>query len=204
MKKLNLLLILGFIVSGCAEKRESTQVVPPSNDSPATTPAAPNQPAREDHSNLPPPPPEAVLATGWVEIVINANSARTTVTNVAHFSTTRNACGKDAYGVINLDVWNSLTKSLNDVSKVDPNAPSALASGTNYCVPIPETYPYMNDTVEVKSEQGKKLLYENKDGQICSAVADPQVSNALLADIQKIILLADKEECPNGWGSALH
>jgi hypothetical protein len=186
MERLKLSYIAMLFAVGCgSQPSQPAQPTPDAND-----PAPVN-----DQRNGPPAPPEATVAKGWSELIINANSAKTTVSPFGHFATTRNACGKDAFGVVVLADWNSLAKNLNLAVEGTP-APQ------EYCVAIPESYPYMNDSVQVKLERETRTLYELKNGQICSNIQDHATADALLADVQKMILVADKEECPNGWGSA--
>jgi len=191
------------LMGGCSDQSNNTS--PP--ETPVAQPTAPTAPIDE----LSPTSPKVVYALGWASIEINANYAKTIVSIGSHFTTNRNACGKDAYGAIELDTWNSLAKNANLALQQPPREDT-------YCVDPPtDTYKYMDGTVEIKTisqdsgssgndvnnEHGLKsrALFEVKDGQICSTIADKAVSDALLAAINKIIVIADKEDCPNGWGS---
>jgi hypothetical protein len=184
MIQLRMMAIPVLLTLGCAAQPEVPKPIPANDQVPPGNQVV-----------LPPQPPEATTASNWTELTIQANSAKTTVSTAAHFATDRNACGKDAYGVMGLDDWNSLANHLNVAVLQEP-------ASTPYCVATPDSYPYMNDSVVVALTQGKRTLYELKDGQICSTVQDHQLSDALLADIQKVIVSADKEECAQGWGSA--
>lgn len=167
-----------LILSGC--NSESSQSVNPN---------------QEQDGGLSPTSPELVYSSGWTEMVIRANSAKTTVDPGAHFATNRNACGKDAYGAIDLEDWNALAKYTN-------LAIEGESRPEDHCVDPPaEANKYMDGTVEVKTPSGIKVLFEVKDWQICTRIKDAQVSDTLLKTIEKIILQADKEDCPNGWGS---
>jgi hypothetical protein len=138
---------------------------------------------------------QVVYAEGWSEALIQANYAKTVIDTTGHFSTTRNACGKDAFGVLSVEDWNLFAKSLNEISKEG-------LSSNEYCVPAPEDVSrFMDGEVELKLDQGKKTLYQYKSYEICSNIQNHQVSDQLLQVINKIIAHADQEDCPNGWGS---
>lgn len=143
-------------------------------------------------SNTPTPFPTSSLAEGWKTLTVQAWSAKTILDAFAHFSTTRNACGRDADGVLSLEDWNSISVHLNQAVQKE------LTQEASYCVPTPEAYPYMDDRVEVEIDlptfRGKKPLYEVKEGQICSTISDHTVSDALLNDINKFIKTADKQD----------
>ena len=144
---------------------------------------------------LNPTSPDIVYSEGWNELIIRANSAKTTIDTYAHFKTDRNACGRDAYGAIHLDDWNNLAKGVNFSIEKGP-------ANSWHCVPTPqEDRKYMDGTVEISAGGKKRILYQIMDGLICSSVGDPFTSNLLLSAINNIIIIADKEDCPNGWGS---
>ena len=177
-----LLVILGLNSPGCSDfsnSFQSTDDIPPPHREITLTPVSKN----------------IIYAIGWSDLLINANYAKTTVTVAAHFSTTRNACGKEAYGPIEMDAWNDLATHMNAAIKAGP-------SRNEYCVAAPLDGKYMDGTVEVKVNGATRTLYEFKDWQICSTIEDHKTSDALLALLNQLIILADKEDCPNGWGSA--
>ncbi len=175
--------------TGCASRVETTQNTPLV---PVETPAHPD------------PGPTLALSSGWSEVTIKANSAKTRISSGAHLSTTRNACGHPAYGGLDLDNWNKMANSLNTVLQKEPQR-------NEYCVSIPESWPYLvdssNDSVDVKMAEGTtrtilRLREDREEGvQICSTAQDKKASDDLLLAVTKIIHLADKEDCPNGWGS---
>jgi hypothetical protein len=59
------------------------------------------------------PGPAAVFAQGWLTIVMTANSATTKLDSLGHFETSRNACGHEAYGNIDVDLWNLISDQTN-------------------------------------------------------------------------------------------
>src|SRR6185295_17729057 len=67
----------------------------------------------------PPPAPaaEMVFSDGWSKVDIFANYAHTTIDSGAHFNTDRNQCGFDAYGALDINIWNGLAKDLNAFMK---------------------------------------------------------------------------------------
>lgn len=195
--------ILTFIFSllvfvGCGQKTPSTPVTADNSSSPTNGSGSDNNNNNGNNDNgLPATSPNVTYATGWSTVTINANYAKTTVNSTAHFSTTRNACGKDAYNVIALDEWNNFSKNVN----LAIQQPSLQEE---YCVPAPtDTYKYMDGTTKILTDHGERILYEVRDYQICSTIQDHQISDALLSVVNQIILDADKTDCPNGWGSAL-
>src|SRR5690242_5065026 len=91
-------------------------------------PVSPNQPPEEE---LTPTSNDVTYSSGWTEAVIVANSAKTTVDIGAHFSTTRNACGREAYGPIDLVIWNKFALNTNLA------ALKIQSGGTPYCTAPP-------------------------------------------------------------------
>lgn len=149
-------------------------------------------------TGLPAVSPDVVYAKDWSELVIQANFAKTTLTPGAHFLTTRNACGREVYGTVDLETWNGVAKYSNLAIQDPP-------SQTDYCVkaPMDSNEKYMDGIVEIQLAHEKRTLLELKNDEICSTIADHKVADELLKYINKVIMAADKEECPNGWGSAV-
>jgi len=186
------LVIVSASISGCAAPEE---VAPEPQQTPS---GSENLPPTDE---LNPRSAQVVYPSGWGEIVINANYAKTTVTVGAHFATTRNACGRDAYGGIDLATWNALAQNANLALQSEPN------TSEEYCVDPPaDALRWMDGTVDIKLPQANgtlktRTLYEARNGLICSTIRDKTVSDALLGTINQMVLIADKEDCPNGWGS---
>lgn len=173
------------LITGCGGQSNSTPSVPGVDSTPPTQPNTPDVPS--------------VKAIGWDSMVIHANWAKTDVTTGAHFATSRNACGKPAYGAIDGALWNTLATQMNAALKL-------ATLETETCVDTVYTTDNksMDGTVDViLSTTGKKTFLESKGSQICHKISDPQVATDLIASIQTIIVQADKEDCPNGWGSGL-
>lgn len=167
---------------GCNSGHENSAAPPPSS----------NTEHPDNHQNA----PEIVFATGWAAMVITANLAKTEVGVGAHFTTTRNACGKDAYGALSLEDWNNFATQANI-------AVQGLSQDPDYCVPLPED-DYLTRgglSVDIKLPHETRTLYEVRGDQICSSIQNHQASDALLKAISNVISAADKEDCPNGWGS---
>jgi len=184
MKTILLIFIL-TLSSGCFSQydrklNQDTNIQP----QPAEVPAQPE-----------PTPTPIALPVGWTELSWIANSAKTRISTGGHFTTSRNACGKEAYGGVELEAWNKMTTALNLAVQKEPLR-------EDYCVSIPETPPYMDGAVDVKIAGGTlRTIYQLKGDQICSTVQDSKISDDLLSAITRIIAAADKEDCPNGWGS---
>ncbi|MEO5969492.1 MAG: hypothetical protein ABIQ95_06160 [Bdellovibrionia bacterium] len=179
-----------ILITGCSSKPDDRQ----SNT--ANIPAPPTEP-----THLDPEPVPVAQAIGWTEVLIVANSAKTRVGTGAHFTTSRNACGKEAYGGIGLEAWNKLANALNKAIEKEPLR-------EEYCVSTPDPTPegkmppYMDGTVEVKTATGTvRNIFQLRGDQICGTIPDARASDDLLSAVSKIIAEADKEDCPNGWGS---
>lgn len=139
------------------------------------------------------PSPDLIFAEGWNEVAITANWAKTRLDHVAHFMTTRNACGRDAGGVITLDPWNRLARGLNAYVKMQPLKEPK-------CFPV-ELRAKMDGTAELITPSGKRQLIEVKGNEFCSYIPDAQVSREVFEVLDHVVQTADREECPNGWGS---
>lgn len=134
-----------------------------------------------------------VYAEGWDEIQMIANSAKTNVDNNGHFTTSRNACGKESFGALDTENFNKISRNMNLIGK-------QVLLKTPRCTPFPEGFK-MDGTAEVKMTAGKKLVFETHGGEICSYASDPKASDELLAGLDAVVKAADKEDCPRGWGS---
>ncbi|MCM2276648.1 MAG: hypothetical protein NDJ89_01060 [Oligoflexia bacterium] len=170
--------ILSILASGCGDPRGPEQGTPPATGGdPATSP-----PSGSPDVN------GALYAVGWDTVIINANYAKTTVDHVAHFLTTRNACGRDAYGAIELGVWNQFTESLNAAMLEAPLEEPR-------CRTV-ETYSKMDGTAEALLEGRKRLLFEVRGhSEVCTTIRDRATEEKLFSAITAIVLAADKEDC---------
>jgi hypothetical protein len=177
-----------------------------------------------------------VYADGWSDLTIIANQAKTEVSPGGHFSTSRNACGKEAYGAIDLAEWNAIAQGANAAVAAHP-----LAEET--CFPLPDSVTKMDGTAELTLFQHngatpaaapttgapngtapasvlalseassampsptpsatptKITIFTIRGSDACTTIADPAVARALLSAIDTLVVNADKEGCPNGWGS---
>lgn len=132
-------------------------------------------------------------ATGWSELKLQANFAKTTLDAMGHFETTRNACGKDAFGVLELEPWNRLVGTLNQV------ATETLLTEPR-CAPT-ENYSKMDGVAELVTPEGKRTIVDASGWQLCTYIRDPAFAQKVFEILEYVVLSADKEECPNGWGS---
>lgn len=170
------LIIVFFLASGC------------SSNSGQSTADAITTPSSEAS-----PIPAAIIADGWSQLLIQANWAKIRVDSFAHWTTSRNACGKDADGALNLPLWNRLVSALNHASVTAPLSEPRCHSH--------DSQSKMDGTAELTLNQGKRVLLEARDsGEICTTIRDEAESKKLLEAVQEIILIADQEDCPLGWG----
>ncbi len=145
------------------------------------------------------------LAEGWSQLIMIANYAKTTLDSMAHFNTSRNACGKDAYGAIqSSELWNQMVEYINAAIQAQPRSEA-------YCTPNSQELDAngyykksMDGNVEIKLADGsKRQLFETRGSDICTLIQDPALAKGLLSVLNQLVLIADKEDCPHGWGSAL-
>jgi hypothetical protein len=167
-------------------------------DSSSNTPS-PSQNTNGGSAVIPPPQLDNfVYAVNWDNVIIdNWNYAKTTVDTAAHFTTDRNACGKDAYGAVDNVTWNTLARDVNSVITTTP-----LDEKNLFCVP--DAYPYRivgDVTVVDLTNKKTRVLFTFVDSQICSTIRDPGVSNEVLDAINTIVLQADKEDCRRAPGT---
>jgi hypothetical protein len=168
---------LTFAAPGCLSNSE-TKVNASEGPAPATTP---------------PPSTTAIYAEGWNSMVITANYAKTKVDRIGHWTTTRNACGKDADGALELNFWNQLANAINKGIAVEPMSQSR-------CIPMPANTK-MDGVADVFLEQGVRTLLEVRGDEICTTIKDEKVAADLIEVISHVVDTADKEDCPGGWGS---
>ncbi|OFZ19691.1 MAG: hypothetical protein A2X94_16685 [Bdellovibrionales bacterium GWB1_55_8] len=186
MRRINLTGLLLVLVSACG----------PSNDGSGQSAGA-SAPEPEV-----PPSTEtrARYAEGWQEIEMIANFAKTKVGVAGHFVTGRNACGKEAYGALELAKWNALVESTNLAIKDEPLA-------EEYCIKLPEGVPgeryrVMDGIAEIKLDNGsKRTLFDTKGNETCTKIPNREAANQLITLLHAVVVAADIEDCPNGWGS---
>ena len=150
---------------------------------------------------LSPYSPQVIYATQWSEVMIQSNFAKTTISVGAHFSTTRNACGRDAYGAIPLNSWNELAEALNQAVNT--------SLSEEYCMPEAQELDqngyikkHIDGSVQIKLESKKMLeLFQAKDGMICTQLQDRKLAEKLHRSLNTQVIRADQEDCPHGWGS---
>ena len=162
--------------------------------------AAPTQPAPAPDSGsagaAAPGPPAAESAVGWQKTSTIANWAKTSVDNTGHFVTSRNACGRPADGALALEKWNSLVMAVNTALTLTPLSESK-------CVDIPRQSK-MDGLAEAQvgdRDTDKRQLIDARGYQLCSKIPDPQLVISIFKGMSAVVEAADKEECPNGWGS---
>lgn len=139
-------------------------------------------------------PTDATLANGWTEVRMIANFADTRVNITGHFNTTRNACGKEEDGALDISLWNTLATDINAAIALTP-----LTDDGEYCVDAPTTKG-MDGSADLMLPGGvKRALFDNRGAQICSTIPDHHLSDEILAQLNQIVIIADQEACPNGY-----
>ncbi len=179
MTKPNALLLAALLLSGCESANN------------------PGQPGQAPHEA--PVADDLVYPEGWTQVLIQANSANTTLDNAGHFYTSRNACGAEAAGVYAVVDWNPYIRLINQVV-----ATPALAQplcGDYEWNTLKFAYNGNGSTAVINTAQGPRTLYEIRNYQLCTTVSDVKLDKALFQQIEGSVNRADKEDCPNGWGS---
>lgn len=153
-------------------------------------------PYRNSAQEAAPPAPDPTIsyAEGWNSLLITANFAKTSADTAGHYSTSRNACGKDADGAMDIAAWNRFAKAMNA-------ALAARALTEPRCSAL-QAVSKFDGTAEAQLPNGKRLLLEVRGMDLCSTVDDAELTRELFEAVSSVVDLADKEECPNGWGSA--
>lgn len=131
-----------------------------------------------------------VYPKGWKGITIVANYAKTTVDFLGHFTTTRNACGLEEYGSLEITFWNEFATKMNQLVTAEWGT---LAQ----CYEPPHTTrASMDGTVEVQLGTETKMAFEAKGYyEACSLLKDSVFAKDLLLLFNQIVLIADKEGC---------
>jgi cell division septation protein DedD len=79
------------------------------------------------------PSQTASNAQGWQMIDMIADQAETKLDSLGHFDTSRNACGHEAYGILDLSLWNNIVDESNQAMSSAP-----LSTDHLNCFDIPE------------------------------------------------------------------
>jgi hypothetical protein len=188
-------------------------------------------------------------AQGWQTIDMIADQAETKLDSLGHFDTSRNACGHEAFGILDLALWNNIVDESNraltmpalsddhllcfdnpDGNRMDGTVDFILVSpsSTIHSEESPEASPTPSRTVSASpsptptvhpsptpsvrpsaspspspspSNQPKRSIFEVRGGQICTTIQDQQLAVTLLQNISTFVGLADKQDCPNGYGN---
>jgi hypothetical protein len=72
-----------------------------------------NDDSSQPDQNVQTPGQTAGNAQGWQTIDMIANQAETKLDTLGHFDTSRNACGQEAYGTVDLALWNQMVQLTN-------------------------------------------------------------------------------------------
>jgi hypothetical protein len=79
-------------------------------------------------------------------------------------------------------------------------SPTPTSTVTSIPAPRPSSAPSPSPTPSPAVIGNKKLLFEYKNGQICTYLADPALAASLMEQIETALKLtdrADAQECPN-------
>lgn len=148
-------------------------------------------------SGTAPQSPAMIEPTGWYKISLQANSAKTMMDNAGHFTTDRNACGRSAAGALHLDSWNKLAPAVNKAA-AELLKPTALREPT--CVTI-DNPGKLDGTAELFLNGSKRILVQMRGYDACTLIPDPNLAREVYRAVDLLVLAADKEDCPFGWGS---
>lgn len=146
---------------------------------------------------------EIQYAEDWTELTFDANSAKSRVNSMGHYHTDKNICQKPGDGVYSVAAWNRIVTDLNLVVK------SAELS-TPRCWDSPNGSKFYNKgiaelTISRMPPNGgapsvsKKRLFEYKNAQICTTIANAALADSLMEQVEttlKLIDRADAQECP--------
>lgn len=133
-----------------------------------------------------------VEARDWVVATLNSNFAEIKLDLLGHFETSRNACGREAGGVLKPDLWNRLAQAMNDALQ--------LPKGESKCLEIND---HLVDLLKVRMESGQEieLLRANGYNEICSDYQGADTLRRLTQALTEASKVTDKEDCVSGWGS---
>jgi hypothetical protein len=152
-------------------------------------------------TGLSPNSPDVVYPKDWNEIDIDAYSSNMVIDSTGHFKTdnrvTANACNKHGDGVYDLATWNDLARAANLVVASAP-----LTTPRCWDSPAGSKF-YNNGTAEIvvtHPTTSKRKLFEYKNAQICTYIADPDLANTLMSAIETLIPMADKAATANCGG----
>ena len=195
--------LIALVGTGCGGSKASnpegspapnTQLnpsLPPSQQPGTTAPVTPPSPVPSAS------PTSHIGAAGWREVEIQANWAKTKIDFTGHFTTDRNACGRDAMGVMTLEFWNGFTPKVNAALK-DPVSTEKL------CIETPQHYKIWqySDSVIIRMDDGssKKLFEIDRSQEICTYFTNRAVLMGFLDALNDAVVLSDKEDADCGWG----
>lgn len=212
------LLFAAFSLTYCGGPVGNQETLNPLPSAPENSPSLPEVPSetspkkktsrevdREMDPGLPNLSDKVKYVDGWREVVIHGidvqgYKAKVTVSVMAHYLTTRNACNREAYGALSLEDWNQFADAINSVTQGPP-------PGKKRCISVPSP---MVDTIDetmdiVLSDEGAKRLnkpksirlfeFDAEEWGICTTIPDPALSDRLLALAKRVMLVAHTEDC---------
>jgi len=136
-------------------------------------------------------PTESVFASGWAEIDIISSGAKVVIDQMAHWTTSRNACWKEDDGAMTLADWNTLAGEMNQAMQLPP-----LRSENCWSPDMPDWA--LDGVADVKiSKTATRSLFDVRGGEVCTTISDPEVASAILKTIDKTLLAAAYQSCPH-------
>lgn len=146
---------------------------------------------------------EIIYAEDWTELTFDANSAKSRVNTMGHYHTDKNICQKPGDGVFTVAAWNRLVVDLNQVVTAgDLSTPRCWDSPNGskfYNKGLAELTLSRSLTPGAAATVSKKKLFEYKNGQICTTIANAALADSLMEQVEmtlKLIDRADAQECP--------
>lgn len=136
-------------------------------------------------------PHRAVDAQGWTQLTLNANLAITHVDNTGHWDTNQNYCMQQASGGLDLHPWNQFADLVNQAIQAPVSAQDTCFD--TVC-PI-GTFSYDDKIVATLEDGGTRVLFQEKSGQICTRIGDPEAAEKLLQMLSEIAISADRQDC---------
>jgi len=191
-----------FFLGSCSEKVHHPSSPAQSADS---TPSIPSDMSRPVPQNLPEPQPAATpsstpspapLAEGWIGMKLKSvNRTDMTISLTGHFTADWTQCTlKEVDGVLEEANWNDLATYTNAALKVP-----VLKEPDLVCVDMIQSWngdKGMDGDVDVTlPDNSTRSLFVTRNGETCSTISDPRLSNQLLMTLHTAVRKIDQEGC---------
>lgn len=134
-------------------------------------------------------PNHSVDAQGWTNLTLNANMAITHIDSTGHWDTNANYCEQQASGGMDLRPWNRFANLVNKAVQ------SQVATQDTCFDSICPIDGYNDRIVASLNSGGTRVLFEQKDGQICTKIGDAKTAEKLLQALSQFAISADRQDC---------